>query len=156
MRRKLIGRKDFTGTVDVTDPCYDRDTWCRMNNVSIKPGSYNCVVWYHTEHGAFDGKAYIQKIVGAIGIYLDGHIPQQKEMELYGDIGVDSGLAGFFENKPDYSDEAWSKFCDGIQKGDAWLNDNEFFSRSGYGDGGYGVYAYKEKGEITALEIRFL
>ena len=73
-----------------------------------------------------------------------------------GSIGVDAGLAGFFHNKPDYSDEAWSKFCDRIRHGDAWLTEDGFYSSSGYGDGCYGVYAYKQDGEITALEVRFL
>ena len=36
MRRKIIGTKDFQGAVDVTDPCYSRNVWCRMNNISIK------------------------------------------------------------------------------------------------------------------------
>lgn len=39
MRRKKIGVMDFHGSVDITDPCYDRDTWCRMNDVKIKEGS---------------------------------------------------------------------------------------------------------------------
>ena len=77
-------------------------------------------------------------------------------MEKIGSIGVDAGLAGFFHNKPDYSDEAWSKFCDRIRHGDAWLTEDGFYSSSGYGDGCYGVYAYKQDGEITALEVRFL
>ena len=45
MRRKKIGVMDFHGSVDITDPCYDRDTWCRMNDVKIKEGDYTCVVW---------------------------------------------------------------------------------------------------------------
>lgn len=30
MRKKLIGRKHFEGSVDITDPCYDKDVWCRI------------------------------------------------------------------------------------------------------------------------------
>ena len=36
MRRKKIGIKDFHGSVDITDPCYSRDVWCRMNDMKIK------------------------------------------------------------------------------------------------------------------------
>lgn len=36
MRRKKIGVMDFHGSVDITDPCYDRDTWCRMNDVKSR------------------------------------------------------------------------------------------------------------------------
>lgn len=28
MRRKKIGVMDFHGSVDITDPCYDKDVWC--------------------------------------------------------------------------------------------------------------------------------
>ena len=76
-------------------------------------------------------------------------------MEEIGSIGVDAGLAGFFMNKPDYTDEQWTEFCESIREGDAWIKDEGFFSSSGNGDGCYGVYAYKQNGEITALEIRF-
>lgn len=51
MRKKTIGKLSFGPTVDITDPCYDRDVWCRMNKVSIKQGSYTCVVW--SEDGAW-------------------------------------------------------------------------------------------------------
>ena len=59
MRRKKIGVMDFHGSVDITDPCYDRDTWCRMNDVKIKEGDYTCVVWHHTDKGNYDGKPYL-------------------------------------------------------------------------------------------------
>ena len=102
MRRKKIGVMDFHGSVDITDPSYDRDTWCRMNDVKIKKGDYTCVVWYHTDKGNYDGKPYCYKQVGIIGIYLNGVIPVQKAMKEIGSIGVDAGLAGFFHDKPDY------------------------------------------------------
>lgn len=35
MRKAKIGVMDFHGSVDITDPCYDKDVWCRMNNVKI-------------------------------------------------------------------------------------------------------------------------
>ena len=46
MRRKKIGAMDFHGSVDITDPCYNRDVWCRMNDVKIHDGSYTCIAWY--------------------------------------------------------------------------------------------------------------
>ena len=156
MRRKKIGVMDFHGSVDITDPCYDRDTWCRMNDVKIKEGQYTCMVWYQTDRGECDGKPYSYRLVGIIGIYLNGVIPAQKSMKEIGCIGVDAGLAGFFHNKSDYSDEEWSAFCDRISRGDAWLTKDGFYSSSGYGDGGYGAFAYQQDDEIAALEIRFI
>ena len=42
-----------------------------------------------------------------------------------------------------------------MAKYDEWITEDGFYSSSGYGDGVYGVFAYKQNGEITALEIRF-
>lgn len=155
MRRKLIGKKVFKGTVDITDPCYDKDVWCRTN-VVVKDGTYDCMIWKQTEKVEYEGKIHNDTRVGIIGIYLNGIIPRQRSMEEIGVIGVDAGLAGFFMDKPDYTEDQWQDICDMVYKGDAWITDDGFFSSSGWGDGSYGVYAYKESGEIVALEIRFM
>lgn len=155
MRRKLIGRKHFGGLIDITDPCYDKDVCCRTT-ATVKEGTYDCIVWRQTEKYFDDGGECSDIRVGIIGIYLDGIIPRQSEMEEIASIGVDAGLAGFFINKPDYTDKQWDEFCKSIVEGDAWIKDEGFFSHSGYGDGYYGVYAKKTGDEITALEIRFL
>ena len=156
MRRKTVGKKDFYGSVDITDPCYDKDVWCRMSDVVIKNGIYTCMVWYHTDKGECDGEPYSYEVVGIIGIHLNGIIPLQKSMKEIGSIGVDAGLAWFFHNKPDYDDKRWIEFCDKLRDGDAWIDEDGFYSCSGYGDGGYGVFAHEQNGEIDALEIRFL
>lgn len=155
MRRNKIGTKYFEGVVDITDPCYDKDVWCRMT-AEVKAGEYTCCVWRHAKKMKYNGREYNDIRVGIIGIYLDGIIPNTKLMKEIGEIGVDAGLAGFFMNKPDYNDEEWGDFCDSIRKGDVWIKDEGFFSSSGYGDGCYPVYAYKIDGEIVALEIRFI
>ena len=156
MRRKKLGIMDFHGSVDITDPCYDRDVWCRMNDVKIKEGNYTCMVWYQTDKREYNGEPYSYKLVGIIGIYLDGVIPAQRTMKEIGHIDVDAGLAGFFHHKPDYDDAAWDEFCNRVSHGDAWMIENGFYSSSGYGDGCYDVFAYQQDGEICALEIRFL
>ena len=92
MRKTKIGVMDFHGSVDITDPCYDKDVWCRMNNVKISEGEYACYVWRHTDKGKYeDGTPYSYLLVGAIGIYRNGDIPRQKDMEEIGSIGVDAG-----------------------------------------------------------------
>ena len=144
MRRELIGRKQFGGLIDITDPCYDRDVRCR-STAAVKDGLYDCIVWRTNSNQ-----------VGIIGIYLNGNIPAQGDMKPVATIGVDAGLAGFFINKPDYNDEEWKSFCNRLQDSDAWIIDEGFFSTSGDGDGLYDVFANKQKGEIAALEIRFM
>ena len=156
MRRKKIGTMNFHGSVDVTDPCYDRDVWCRMNDVKIKQGEYDCYIWRHTDKGEYEDKTPFEyNVVGIIGIYHNGNIPRQNDMKEIGTIGVDAGMAGFSHNKPDYSDDEWHGFCERTSSGDAWITADGFYSSSGYGDGEYGVFAYNHNGEITALEIRF-
>ncbi|MDD4509350.1 MAG: hypothetical protein PHY23_00295 [Oscillospiraceae bacterium] len=157
MRRKEIGVMDFHGSVDITDPGYSKDTWCRMNDVKIRDGNYTCVIWQHTDKCKHaDGTQYSYKLVGIIGIYLNGSIPHEKRMEKIGSIGVDAGLAGFFHNKPDYDDKAWDIFCEQLANRNVWLTEEGFYSSSGYGDGCYGVFAHKQNNEIVAIEIRFL
>ncbi|MCD7888111.1 MAG: DUF4241 domain-containing protein [Clostridiales bacterium] len=148
-----VGHKDFKGSVDITDPCYKRDVWCRMNDVKIAEGSYLCAVWKNDNPtDRFDEGRIFQ-----IGIYHDGKLPEREAMEKIGDIGVDAGLAGFFHEKPDFSDEEWGDFCNRIGMGHVFLEEDSFFSSSGYGDGMYPVYAAKDgAGQIVALEICFL
>jgi hypothetical protein len=151
-----IGYRYFTESVDITDPCYRKDVWCRMNDVKVKPGEYKCVTWMRPDTYTYEGKTYDDTRVAIIGIYLNGLVPNEDYMEEIGEIGVDAGLAGFFNNKPDYNDDEWSEFCDSIRDGCAWIKDEGFFSSSGYGDGCYPVNAFRMNGEIVALEIRFI
>lgn len=163
LRRKTIGIKTFGNKVDITDPCYKKDVWCRLNDIEITPGDYTCIAWKSTETYEYNGKEHKDVRVGNLGIYLNGVIPSQKSMEEIGEIGVDAGLAGIFNSKPDLDDDSWRGFCDYIDKGDHWIfNGKDSFgldgvcSSSGYGDGMYGVYAAKKDGKISAIEIRFM
>lgn len=158
MRRKKIGVMDFHGSVDITDPCYDKDAIGRMNDVKIADGEYSCYIWRSTERYECDGETVTYHPVGIIGIYKDGEIPEQRSMNVIGSVGVDAGLAGFFHNKPDYGDDEWDKFCERIkgENNTGWIIEEGFYSSTGFGDGCYPVFARYTNNEITALEIRFL
>lgn len=139
------------GKVDITDPCYKRDVWCRMNQVKIKAGSYECFACEDTR----------EKRIATCGIRIKNYPEYFKsDMEKIGNIGVDAGLAGFFPHKPDYSQGAWGKLCDNEFDGaypTVCLYKDGFCTSSGWGDGSYDVYAAKDQaGEIFALEIRFM
>lgn len=156
MRVKFVGTKHFGPKVDITDPGYDKDVWCRMNGVNIKEGEYRCALWTKCEYyRGPDEKRHRYTTVCRIAIYL-GEVPDEKDLVQIGSIGVDAGLAGFFNNKPDYDQDAWNDFCNAIS-GKSWrIFEDGFFSRSGEGDGMYNVYAEKDKnGEIVSLEIAF-
>ena len=151
---RTIGTKHFSGVIQITDPCYNDDAPCRTA-VEVVDGDYVCVVWEHTDHLDCDGHTIDDTRVFISGIYLNGHIPAVGAMDEIAAIGVDSGLAGFFTEKPNYTREEWLSFCDTIQDGNAWLCENGFLTSTAYGDGLYSLLAYRENGKITALELMF-
>ncbi len=145
LTKKKYGWYDFEGLVDITDPCYDRDVWCRINDVKVKESSFECVAWVGED-----------KRVMRMGIYWMGYVPPQKEMELFGEIGVDSGMAGFFHNKRDYTKEEWAEFCDLASTYETDTFEEGFYSETAFGDGCYNVLCHKDNnGEIDSLEIEF-
>ena len=129
-----------TTKVDVTDPGYDRSIWCRLS-VDIVPGEYIY-------------KAYIRKVknwgnrVTQLSIINVSAKSRARLGKCVGEIGVDAGLAGFFDNKPDYGDKAWWEICDTLNdypgvyeaKKDNAFKCNGVLSTSGVGDGFYAVY----------------
>lgn len=154
---RKVGVYDFRGRVDITDPCYNRAVWCRINNVKIAKGEYICAIRERDED-EFGIR------VSTIGIYsMAFPIPNPDQMTCIGSIGVDAGLAGFFHHKKNFSDDEWAAFCNkiypvGKPHDRAWIDYDGFFSSSGFGDGGYDVFEYRgtEDNQVTALEIRFL
>lgn len=142
---KLIAKKYFGSLIDITDPCYDKDISCRMS-VPVRAGIYNCMI------SVSDGS----RRINTIGIFLEAEDVVAAARKQIGSIGVDSGLAGFFNNKPDYTREQWLALCDSLGDGNAWTNNEGFFSTTGFGDGYYPVYAYRQNGTIIALEIHFI
>ena len=157
MKLEFVGKINFGQYVDITDPCYNRDVWCRINDFQIEPGEYSCFVSYKDE-GLYGTR------VEAIAIAKKKkHLIGAGKLELSGEIGVDAGMAGFFERKPDFTREEWGEFCDLADNTNVYYSpDREylckgFFSTSGYGDGGYPLYVHKnEEGVPNALLLKFL
>lgn len=146
MKEIICGKKTFPNKIDITDPCYNHDVWCRINDYEIPAGEYECYIKEKSDKET-DGWG---KRVAKIGI-------RRKKADNYtkiGDIGVDAGLAGFFVDKPDYTDEQWNEFV--YRKGDAWIVNDGFYSSSGYGDGVYDVYAGYKDGEVVEVFIDFI
>lgn len=157
LQKKRAGSILFEdGLVDITDPSYDNDDGYRTTNTPIKAGTYNCYAYICTKGDVYDiGRCFIAQMVH--NNYNMKTIPDKSWKKICS-IFVDTGRAGFFSHKPDFSENEWFKLCDetagrkykivkSICKG--------FVTSSGYGDGKYDVYAYYQKGEIVALEIRY-
>lgn len=160
---ELVGTLNITADkIDITDPCYDKDVWCRTQK-PITPGEYNCYV------GIGSNKNWGTRVYMLILLAADIDLDSKGDVENVGTIGVDAGMAGFFENKPDYSDEEWNKVCDyvfeGFESGNSkkhWIVDADtplrckgFFSESGIGDGEYVVYQLKKRNRIVGYKLAF-
>ena len=149
MNSEYIGKLQLNDKVDITDPCYDKDVWCRMTS-ECKSGEY-------TGYATIDdvGNGWEKRVV-SIAIYKDDKIVDIDSMELIGNIGVDAGLAGFFNNKPDFNDDEWRDFLNKFvryDKRDYWDCGYGLFSESGYGDGGYDVYATPDRDAFMIVFI---
>ncbi len=142
---EYVGTIELGTKVDITDPCYDKNVWCRMTT-DCEPGTYKGYIEMSDE-GDWGMR------VATVSIFKGDKIWRIEEMEFIGTIGVDAGLAGFFNDKPDFKGNEWSEFCDSIIEGNAWNLYNGIFSSSGYGDGCYEVYANEERNAFTIVFI---
>ena len=140
--RTVRGEIEITSTkLDVTAPCYDASVWCRTQ-VDVTPGKYLYMVQIRQDCN--------YKVITSLTIRLKKAKGGVRFFREIGAIGVDAGLAGFFENKPDYDDEQWSRVCDKLlQAGhptilqttkESAFGCNGVVVSSGYGDGAYPVY----------------
>ena len=134
--------------IDITDPCYDEDVWCRINNFPISAGVDECytVVADDSETDGFG------KRISKIGIRRTDH--KARSYSRVGMIGVDSGMAGFFNCDNRKVFEEILEEHGSVR--DVYLKENAFFSSSGYGDGSYDVYAGYENGNIVETYIEFI
>jgi hypothetical protein len=136
MNEKYIGKIELGNKVDITDPCYSKNVWCRMTT-DCTPGTY--YGYAEKKKGKWGDR------ISRLCIRKDDEKGDPGVLSKIGNIGVDSGMAGFFNNKPDFTDEQWDEFCKQVYRGDSWVVFNGICSHSGVGDGSYDVYANKER-----------
>lgn len=141
---EFVGKLTLNGQVDITDPCYDKSVWCRRTSY-CQPGEY---YGYIETKDKGEWGTRVSKIM----IFKDNKACYT--WDIIGSIGVDAGMAGFFNNKPDFNDEEWSKLCDAVlYNGKAWAMYDGIFSESGYGDGSYPVFTNEDR---SAFMIMFI
>lgn len=179
---KEVGEVSFPdGLVDITDPGYNRDTWCARYDFKVLPGVYKAFidevdfpsVWEAED--SRDAEVYNVKVGDVFTVndprimslvivhknYEDAY--QDGELNRYvlgKNIGVDAGLCGFYNHKPDFNDEEWNRFWQSLSKTESG-NDcdcthaNGVTVRSGFGDGMYTVYKLTYNRKVVGLELRF-
>lgn len=159
MRSEVVdyGNMWFDSKIDIADPCYKKGADVGLYDVKIKPGVYLCRV----EKVFLDDG---EKAVSSIFIrHTDSLTEKNLKYEHLDIIGVDSGLAGFFNDKKDYDREEWLDFCKRVYdpptpvEKKAYIIDDGFFSQTGLGDGDYDVGVWRGRdGDIVRLCITFI
>lgn len=153
------------GEIHVTDPCYEKDIWCAFST-SAANGTWKaqCTI------GPTDWNTRV-KTLQAFHESVDPAVFDNLEsfVEL-GNACVDSGQLGFFDkglfpaSKEDTRFEPFYDECCDITCGEhgfkAGIPEGFEFgvvSITGFGDGGYNVYALKnEQGQAIALKAIFI
>lgn len=184
--RKNVGDLDLSdGLVDIVDPGYDRDVWCGLFDNPVKPGKYKCYITIinlpqRVKYEANDElvkkgerklgeiadlpneKVYSIVIEHEDATDIPSHVNPQGWQFLSSCIGVDSGLCGFYNHKPDFEpQEKWEDFLKQLPKSPkngiiCDVKPRGFTASSGFGDGMYTVYKYTNSdGEIIALKLYF-
>lgn len=167
MNQKQLAFEVKSGVMRVTDPCYQRDTWC-CGTVPAKNGRWIGVVELSDE-GSWGTRV---KRLTAHHESASAEVSEFVPIE----VGVDSGQAGFFDDAAypsgdtngEYGDlstfygRACAQTCDesnpeqraGIVNWNGY--DMGLVSSSGFGDGGYSLYGRKEGEVFVALSIEFI
>ena len=128
MAKKDIGTFKVTSKVRVSDPCYDRDTWC-TDLVDLPKGEY--IVSVDTaDTGMFKGK------VKTLTMQLLRDEVHAEALRL-SQIGVDSGACGFFNDKTFEQAQKQYEQLDYTRKPTILANNLGVVTGSGLGDGVY-------------------
>lgn len=157
---KDLGTIELSNTVVVSDPSYDRGTWCMTTGMAIKPGNYKAWV-IQSDEGEWGNR-----IASLFLVHEDFATAALVDWESVNEeIGVDSGQCGIFDDtiypqKGDKaSEERFYNECCSITLGDVPAgvleNNKGVVTSSGYGDGGYELFAISVTGERVALMLDF-
>lgn len=157
-----IGKFEITsGFLNITDPCYDIDTWCAAFELPAKNGKW-C-----GEIDLLDIPDWGTRVSKLIAYHIENK-KDKVTRRINAHIGVDSGQAGIFDssvypigNTGEYNelDTFYGKCCNATlnNKNPAGIiNNMGIVSSSGIGDGSYTAKVKKEKGKIVKLEVDFL
>ena len=178
-REKYVSNEELTaielGTFEqettrmrVSDPCYDKETWCAGTIENVRPGVYEAVV------GQSDEGGWGVRVAELSIRHEDAGRNRIEWHESDIDVGVDSGQAGVFDDKYfkcDSEADGYKHECDKICADEAFYSmccdltirpqqagvlPHGCVSSSGYGDGSYVCQVGEQDGEVVALRIIFI
>ncbi len=176
MKRKRIVT-DKNGTIRlqkeiiITDPCYEPENWCNVIKRNVQPGIYNIFTRHVSNRDKYINgisrvmlihENYMEYFVNPnMDLIKDDDPSAIKYSELTfkkadNPIGIDSGLAGFFnleyfeniKNKStEEKDKWWDRICEIAGKDTMSIDDNGFFTTNWFGDGGYTLYLFTDSND---------
>lgn len=156
---EALGKIRVSSSKIVTsDPCYTMDAWCADVINTALNGNYNAYIEISDE-GAWG------KRVKRLFIVHEDYDNKYYVREYESNCGVDSGTFCFAdhdyyaERHTEKLDEDWyyKNVCNRCEENGYVVDGVCAISSSGYGDGGYNVYSYREKnGYAVGAEIIFI
>jgi hypothetical protein len=159
MYKKELGEFQITsGSVYISDPCYDIGTWCQGKTDNVKNGTWKAHIIIATNEETGWGNR-VAELVAIHESAIDNKF--EFEENSGADIGVDSGQAGIFDKEvyKGGDDENWYEECcdKTLSENQAGVLEGGVVSSSGFGDGSYNAfYERDEEGNIIAIKIDFL
>jgi len=151
-----------SGKIRITDPFYSDDVWCKIDSFPAKNGKWKAYV-VKSDEGDWGIRCAV------LIAYHEDHpvIDQDEPMNLIGNIGVDSGQAGIFDEgvyprdnstgEYDDTNTFYGQCCKVTLSEDHWGTiPGGVVSSSGYGDGSYQAFGNMKNGKYVAIKIVFI
>lgn len=115
--KENVGTIELSNKVRVSDPCYDKDTWCAGTLENVLSGTYQCFL---QRRNTGDWGIRIANIEVRHKDYLDVEPTEVQNI----DVGVDSGQCGIYDleyfiearKDEDSEDEWYDRICEATYK----------------------------------------
>ena len=145
LEEEVIGQRRFSDRVCISDPCYDRGTWCGEFDLGIKEGLYECRTIVGEWHD------WGRRVWRLIAMRENEKVTK---WQFETNLGVDAGMMSIICNEY-YDAERQEALSD--YGSNAGQTRHGFYSNSGLGDGSYALFCgHNDKDEIVALSVIFL
>lgn len=148
-----------SGAMRITDPCYERGTWCAGTIDEVKNGVWEAFI----KAESYDGR--VKELTAFHSDISSKILKDSNWIEQSIDVGVDSGQAGMFDDEMypegetgEYGedDTFYGKCCEITLNNLAGTLPFGVVSSSGYGDGSYTCYTLEDKDNIVGIKIEFI
>lgn len=170
IRNEMVGEIELDNVVSISDPCYDRNVWCRTTLKHMKTGNWFVYACLDTLN-AWGKRCYILEL-----FHESTRAFCEKQWIKYGEVGVDSGTMSVF-NDGDYrrkngssedfesdqnAKETFLEQC--YQLADKYVGVFNVNGKavgvvcsSGIGDGSYPLYVHLDEfAQYDAIKISFM